>query len=157
MIRLQPLPPIALTNLQPTFYDVESVTTIEMVSKFYSYLQNLVNDYNSFVTEVNTNIDDFESDITDKFECFRNCMIKTMNDYIESIDIKISLQDNKIAESLQNQDIAIDNAVNYMKNNIVETTTTVVNGAIDNGDINVSITYDEPTEELAFIITREGD
>ena len=46
MIRLQPLPQIALTNLQPAFYDVESVTAIEMVSKFYSYLQNLVDDYN---------------------------------------------------------------------------------------------------------------
>ena len=75
MIRLQPLPQIALTNLQPAFYDVESVTAIEMVSKFYSYLQNLVNDYNSFVTEVNNNIDDFESGIIHDFECFRNCII----------------------------------------------------------------------------------
>ena len=157
MIRLQPLPPIALTNLQPAFYDVESVTAIEMVAKFYSYLQNLVNDYNSFVTEVNDNIDYFESDITDKFECFRNCMIKTMNDYIESIDIKIDLQDNTIAEAIENQNAEIENAVNYMKNNIVETTTTVVNSAIDNGDIQVAISYNEPTEELDIIVTREGD
>lgn len=168
MIRFEPLPQIALTNLQPAFYDVESVTAIEMVSKFYSYLQNLVNDYNSFVTEVNTNIDDFESDITDKFECFRNCMIKTMNDYIESIDVKIALQDNRIAESIQDQNntiadsiedqnTAIDNAVNYMQTNIVSTTTNVVNTAIDNGDINISLTHDEPTEELSIIVTREGD
>ena len=157
MIRLQPLPQIALTNLQPAYYDVESVTAIEMVSKFYAYLQNLVNDYNSFVTEVNNNIDDFESDTIDKFECFRNCMIKTMNDYIESIDIKIDLQDNIIAEAIQNQNAEIENAVNYMKNNIVETTTTVVNGAIDNGDIQVAISYNESTEELDIIVTREGD
>ena len=117
MIRLQPLPQIALTNLQPAFYDVESVTAIEMVSKFYSYLQNLVNDYNSFVTEVNNNIDEFESGMTHDFECFRNCIIKTMNDYIESIDMKISLQDNTIAEAIENQNSIIENAVDYMKNN----------------------------------------
>ena len=157
MIRLQPLPQIALTNLQPAFYDVESVTAIEMVSKFYSYLQNLVNDYNSFVTEVNNNIDDFESGMIHDFECFRNCIIKTMNDYIESIDMKISLQDNTISEAIENQNSIIENAVNYMKNNIVETATTVINQAIANGDIQVAISYNEPTEELDIIVTREGD
>ena len=157
MIRLQPLPQIALTNLQPAFYDVESVTAIEMVSKFYSYLQNLVNDYNSFVTEVNDNIDDFESGMINDFECFRNCIIKTMNDYIESIDIKIGLQDNTIAEAIENQNSIIANAVDYMKNHIVQTATTVINQAIANGDIQVDISYNEPTEELDIIITREGD
>lgn len=157
MIRLQPLPQIALTNLQPAFYDVESVTAIEMVSKFYAYLQNLVNDYNSFVTEVNNNIDEFESGMTHDFECFRNCIIKTMNDYIESIDIKIGLQDNTIAEAIENQNSIIANAVDYMKNHIIETATTVINQAIANGDIQVAISYNEPTEELDIIITREGD
>lgn len=157
MIRLQPLPPIALTNLQPAYYDVESVTAVEMVSKFYAYLQNLVNDYNSFVTEVNNNIDEFESGMTHDFECFRNCIIKTMNDYIESIDIKIGLQDNTIAEAIENQNSIIANAVDYMKNNIVQTATTVINQAIAEGDIQVSISYDEPTEELSIIITEEDD
>ena len=157
MIRLQPLPPIALTNLQPAYYDVESVTAVEMVSKFYAYLQNLVNDYNSFVTEVNNNIDDFESGMTHDFECFRNCIIKTMNDYIESIDIKIGLQDNTIAEAIENQNSIIANAVDYMKNHIVQTATTVINQAIAEGDIQVSISYDEPTEELSIIITEEDD
>ena len=157
MIRLQPLPQIALTNLQPAFYDVESDSAIEMVSKFYSYLQNLVDDYNSFVTEVNNTIDDFESGMIHDFECFRNCIIKTMNDYIESIDMKISLQDNKISEAIENQNSIIENAVDYMKNNIVETATTVINQAIANGDIQVAIAYNEPTEELDIIVTREGD
>lgn len=157
MIRLQPLPQIALTNLQPSFYDVESVTAIEMVSKFYSYLQEMVNDYNSFVTEVNNEIETFENDVNYNIEEFKCCIKKLMSDYIESIDIKISLQDNKIAEALQNQDIVIDNAVNYMQNNIVETATTVMNEAIENGDILVAITYDEPTEGLNIVVNREDD
>lgn len=157
MIRLKPLPPIALTNLQPAFYDVESVTAIEMVSKLYSYLQELVNDYNSFVTEVNNNIDAFEKGITKDFECFKKCIIKTMNDYIETIDTKINLQDLNISNKFEEQDQVITDAVNYMKNNIIQTATNIINQAIENGELQISITYDEPTEELNIIVTREDD
>ena len=157
MIRLKPLPPIALTNLQPAFYDVESVTAIEMVSKLYSYSQELVNDYNSFVKEVNTYINEFETGIIKDFECFKSCIIKTMNDYIESVDTKLALQDLDIKNKFTEQDTKINEAIEYMKNNIVATTTTIINQAIENGDLNVGITYDEPTETLNIIVTREGD
>lgn len=146
MIRFKPLPQIALTDLQPAFYDVESQTAIEMTAKFYSYLQELVNDYNSFVTEVNNEINNFENDINHNIEEFTCCIKKLMSDYIESVDMKIELQDSKIQD-----------AINYMKENIVETTNTIINQAIENGDIQVSISYDEPTEALSFNITREGE
>ena len=108
MIRLKPLPPIALTNLQPAFYDVESVTAVQMVSKFYAYLQDMVNDYNSFITEVNQEIENFERDIDHRVDRFTCCIKNLMDNYIQSIDMKIDLQDTKIAE-----------AVDYMKNNII--------------------------------------
>lgn len=168
MIRLKPLPPLALTDLQPSFYDVESVSTVEMVSKLYAYLQNMVNDYNNFVSEINRSIDEFETGMIDDFECFKNCIIKITNDFIETIDIKINLQDTKIdenierqdqsiAEKFDNQDSIIENAINYMKTNIVTTTRSVVNQAIENGDITVSMEYDDSTEALNIIVTREGE
>ena len=146
MIRLKPLPPIALTNLQPAFYDVESVTAIEMVSKLYAYLQNMVNDYNSFITEVNNEIENFENDINYNIQEFESCIRNLMSEFIESIDIKIDLQDAKI-----------ENAIEYMKDNIIETTTTIIDNLIQNGEINVSISYDSETESLDIIVTREDD
>lgn len=157
MIRLKPLPPIALTNLQPAFYDVESVTAIEMVSKLYAYLQNMVNDYNAFVTEVNTEIENFENDTNRNIDCFTSCIKQLMLNYIESVDMKIALQDKTIADSIDDQNEVIANAVDYMKNNIVQTATNVVNQAIENGDIQVVIDYNEPTEALNIIVTREDD
>lgn len=142
--RLKPLPDIALTNLQPAFYDVESVTAVQMVSKFYTYLQNIVDDYNSFANEVNQEIENFENDTNTNYEEFQNCIKQMILDYIESIDTKIN-----------NQDLIIQDAVNYMKNNINETTTELVNQAIDDGIINVSVTYDPEDEEIS-IITSEG-
>ncbi len=157
MIRLKPLPPIALTNLQPAFYDVESVSAIEMVSKLYAYLQNMVNDYNSFVTEVNQEIENFENDTNYKIDKFTCCIKKLMSDYIQSIDIKIDLQDKTIADAIDNQNEVIANAIEYMKDNIIQTTTNVINDAIEEGKILVAITYDEPTEAINIIVNREDD
>lgn len=144
MIRIKPLPNIALTDLQPAFYDVESVTAVQMVSKFYTYLQNIVDDYNSFANEVNQEIENFENDTNANYEEFQNCIKNMMLDYIESIDTKIN-----------NQDLIIRDAVDYMKNNIIETTTSIVNDAIEDGTINVSVSYDPEDEEIT-IHTSEG-
>lgn len=151
MIRLKPLPPIALTNLQPAFYDVESVTAIEMVSKLYAYVQEMVNDYNSFIIEINNEIENFENDTNHNIEEFKACVQKLMNDYIESIDIKIDLQNKEIAD-----------AIDYMKNNIVETATELFEQAIISGTIRANLvnTYDSETEELTIdldLIEEEGE
>ena len=69
-----------------------------------------------------------------------------MNDYIESIDMKVNIQDTRISE-----------AIEYMKDNIVATATSVINQAIENGSLNVGIEYDPTTEGLNIIVTREGD
>ena len=165
---VRPLPHWVLTNLQSAFYDSESGTVLQQMSRVYAKIEELINTYNEFACEVNRYIKEFEDGIIADFECFKNCIIKTMNDYIESIDTKISLQDLKISEAIERQDNTIaekfieqDNviaeAINYMKDNIVATTTTIINQAIENGDINVSLTYDAVGEELTINVTREGD
>lgn len=165
---VRPLPHWVLTNLQSAFYDSESGTVLQQMARVYSKIEELINTYNEFVREVNRYIQEFEDGIIHDFECFKNCIIKTMNDYIETIDIKINLQDLKISEAIERQDNTIaekfieqDNviadAINYMKNNIVETATTIINQAIENGDLQVAITYNQETEELNILVTREGD
>ena len=146
MIRIKPLPNIALTDLQPAFYDVESVTAVQMVSKFYTYLQNIVDDYNSFANEVNQEIENFENDTNASYEEFKNCIQNMMLNYIESIDTKIN-----------NQNAIIEDAVDYMKNNITETTTEIINQAIDDGTIDVSVSYDSEDEELTIHVSEGSD
>ena len=143
---IRPLPFWVLTDLQPAFYDSESGTVLQQLSRIYPKIQEVINSYNDFVREVNRYIDEFENGIIKDFNCFKNCIIKTMNDYIETIDTKINLQD-----------MDIQNAINYMKDNIVATTTNVINQAIANGDLNVGFEYNPSDEALDFIVTREGD
>lgn len=144
--RLKPLPDIALTNLQPAFYDVESVTAVQMVSKFYKYLQDMIEDYNSFVNEVNEEITRFENDTNANYEEFTNCIKNMMLDYIESIDTKIN-----------NQNLIIQDAVDYMKNNINQVTTEIINQAIQDGTFNVAVSYDPEDEELTIYVSEEGE
>lgn len=142
------LPHWVLTDLQPAFYDVESGTTLQQTAKMYGKMQELIDLYNEFVTKVNKYIKDFEDGIIEDFEEFRNCIIKVMNDYIETIDTKINLQDTKIAD-----------AIDYMKDNIVATTNEIFRQALLNGEITATLveTYDPATEELLLSIEAVED
>lgn len=141
------LPHWVLTDLQPAFYDVESGTALQQTAKIYGKMQELITLYNEFITKVNKYIKDFEDGIITDFEEFRNCIIKVMNDYIETIDTKINLQDTKIQD-----------AVDYMKDNIVATTIEVFRDALQNGEITASFveSYNPTTEELTLSILAEG-
>ena len=145
---LKHLPHWVLTDTLPAFYDCESATAVQQTAKIYAKIQELITLYNEFTNEVNRYITDFENGIIKDFNCFQNCIIKTMNDYIATIDMKINLQDTKI-----------EDAVNYMKNNLVSTVTTLFNQAVQNGDITATLyeDYDSDDESLVLsIVASEG-
>lgn len=158
---LKHLPHWVLTDPQPAFYDCESATAVQQTAKIYAKIQELITLYNEFTNEVNRYITEFEEGIIKDFNCFQNCIIKTMNDYIETIDMKINLQDNKIEESIDNQNAIIQNAVNYMKENLVSTVTTLFNNAVHNGDITANLleAYDSDDESLvlSIVASEESD
>lgn len=145
---IRPLPFWVLTDLQPAFYDSESGTVLQQLSRIYPKIQEVIDSYNDFVREVNRYIDEFENGIITDFNCFKNCIIKTMNDYIESIEMKIDLQDE-----------VIENAVNYMKDNLTQTITNLFNEALTNGDIvaSLNINYTSNTESLVLSIVAESE
>lgn len=155
--RITPLPHWVLTNYQSAFYDSESGTVLQAMARIYPKIEELITDYNDYVKRIDNIINDFQTGMIQDFECFKSCIIKTMDDYIESIDTKMSVQDTLIKDKFREQDEVIANAIDYMKDNIVATATTIINQAIENGDLNVGIEYDPTDESLNFIVTREGD
>lgn len=154
---IRPLPYWVLTDLQPAFYDSESGTVLQQLSRIYPKIQELIDAYNQFVKEVNTYISEFENGIIEDFESFKSCITQTMNQYIQSVDIKLGLQDKEINDFIAEQSVIIEQAINYMKNNIIATTTSIINQAIQNGDLNVGIEYNPTTEALNIVVTRESD
>lgn len=156
---IRPLPFWVLTDLQPAFYDSESGTVLQQLSRIYPKIQEVINSYNDFVREVNRYIDEFENGIITDFNCFKNCIIKTMNDYIESIDMKLYAQDTNISNRFNEQDKAISEAIDYMKDNLTQTITNLFNEALTNGDIvaSLNIDYTDNTESLVLSIVAESE
>lgn len=145
---LKHLPHWVLTDTLPAFYDCESATAIQQTARLYGKIQELITIYNEFTREINRYITDFEEGIIKDFNCFQNCVIKTMDDYIQTIDMKINLQDKNIEE-----------AIEYMKDNLVSTITNLFNQAIQSGNIKASLleTYNPDDESLVFsIVANEG-
>lgn len=140
---IKPLPHWVLTDAFPAVYDTESVTAISMVARLYGKIEELVADYNEFVDDVNRYIEEFERGMIKDFEEFKSCVMDTMSDYIKTIDMKIVQQDKAIADAIQ-----------YMKDNIVATTTQLFNEALANGDITAALAedYDSTNEELTLSI-----
>ena len=155
--RIVPLPHWVLTNYQSAFYDDESGTVLQALARIYPKIEELITDYNDYVKQLDSYITDFTNGLINDFDSFKSCIIKTMDDYIESIDTKMSVQDTLIADKFREQDTNIDNAIKYMKDNIIATTNNIINQAIENGDLNVGFEYDPSDESLNFIVTREGD
>lgn len=140
---ITPLPHWVLTDSHPAFYDTDSNTAIKMVAKLYGKMQELVADYNEYVDRINTHIEEFEDGIIDDFEKFKECVMQTMSDYIQSVDMKIADQDKDIAD-----------AIAYMKDNLVTTVNELFAQALQDGSISAELvaSYDAETEELTLLI-----
>ena len=152
---MEQLPKWIIPNLQPTFYDAESLTTIEMTGKIYGVVRTLIEEHNKFIEDIKKTIEDFESDTTKDICCFKSSITCILENYIKSIDHKIDTQDNSISEAFKNQDAVIADAVNYMKTNIAYTASMIINQAIAEGRIVASLTYNPETEELSMNVGGE--
>ena len=97
-------------NLKPAFNDLESATAMEMVYKLYGKNRELIDDYNKFLTDIQNEVTAFKESTNQDYGCFKEAITKICNDYIKTMDMKIDCQDRKIADAIQ-----------YMKDNLVNT------------------------------------
>lgn len=68
---------------------------------------------------------------------FKKCITHIVENYIKMIDTKIS-----------NQDLKIDQAISYMKDNIQKTVTDIIIQLVEEEKIQFDVKYDEETESL---------
>ena len=97
------LPKWILNTPRPCFYDVESATTIEMVSRLHGKMNELISDYNKFVDEVNKKITDFMNDTT--------AMRQEFQDFIDVVNVKYNAQEQRIEKAIADGIAEIESAV----------------------------------------------
>ena len=107
------LPKWVLTNPLPAVNDLESLTTIEMVSRLYAAMQSLIDEVNEHIAQVNKTtgenaaalkkeLEEFEH----KFTCISNDLVKMVRGIEKNVD-KI------IAESVAEQLAALEIGMVY--------------------------------------------
>lgn len=137
------LPPWNFNNLKPSFNDLEAATAVEMVYKLYGKNRELIDDYNKFLQDIRNEIETFKTSTNQDMECFKANITKICNDYIATMDMKIAHQDK-----------VIEDATNYVKENITEVANEIINEQVQNGQIKIATAYDETNKKLSIIITN---
>ena len=137
---MQLLPKWVLTNKFPSIYDSESKTVLEQTAQIYGAMNDLITEYNSFADRTNQLITDFINSATQNQEQFEIAMRQEFQDFIDVIEIKV-----------QQQQTEIDNAVSYMKDNIISTTSKIINDGIAKGSIVINVAYDPDNENLNIV------
>lgn len=140
---LKPLPIWTLNEKHPAFFDSESLTAIEQTARVYGKMQELVDSYNQFAEEINTTINDWNSEINSNYDEFTKRIEKITSNYINCLDMKINLQNKDLSD-----------AISFMKNNIVTSVENYIKDEIAAGNITISMQYEN--ENLDLIVSQEG-
>ena len=134
------LPKWVLTNEFPSIYDSDSKTVLEQTARLYGAMNDLITEYNSFAENVNALITDFTNSATQNQKEFEISIRQEFQDFIDVIEIKV-----------QQQQTEIDSAVSYMQDNIISTTSKIINDGIANGRIVINTVYDPNNENLNIV------
>lgn len=144
MDRYPQIPKWCIRNVLPAFYDFESLTAIEQTGALYHTIRSLIDDYNSYVIEINKMFEDFIDGVTPQEE-FENNITKIVHDYIKMMDTKI-----------QHQDRLIDESIDYIKNNMLESITNIINEMKENGELTEGIleSFNNVSERVTSLETK---
>lgn len=138
------LPHWQLTNPTPSFYDVESGTFIEMISKVYGKTNELVIDYNNFTDNVSKIINDFVASEEKDNEAFQVGLRQEFQNFINVIDLKVLSIDKEVNDLVKN-----------LRNDVMNEMRAEIEKALENQNLTVTHIYNEETEELTTVYTKE--
>ena len=141
---IENLPNWHIADSNPAFYEYESATAIEMVAKLYAKVKELINEQNTFTEEMKKDFEAFKKAVNDNFNVFATELRQEFQDFIDVVELKI-----------KEQDVKVNDAVNYMKTNIYSTTQNIVMEALANENIYAKMNYDVETESLEIVLGGE--
>lgn len=113
------LPKWVFTSKFPAFYDTESLTATEQTARVYGKMNELIDSWNNYVEEINTQITKHNESVDEDFNCFTNKILATTQNFITSIDTAVAAQNKEIREiySKFSSDMlgVVENLLNEMK------------------------------------------
>lgn len=121
------LPKWVLANPFPALHDFESLTVLDQTARIYGAMNSLIEEYNKFAETVNDQLSELTESEGEARKEFEIQITKVMKEFMCSME-------------------------QYMKLNLEETATTLINEAINDGRILVQ-QYDPEAESLNIGLT----
>lgn len=91
------LPKLFLHGTQPTFYDGDAVTMLELASRLHGKMNELIINYDEFVTNANTLIEGFINSANQDREVFETELRQEFQDFIDKVDLAVNLMNSSYA------------------------------------------------------------
>lgn len=130
----------ALQRVYPTFDDRESLTVLDLVGKNTTKINEIIDIVNNFIDDVNLSFENFTNETNKNYEAFRIEMNQKIKDFTDITELKLASQDKDITD-----------AINYMKNNLVNTVHDLLIQMFDTNELTLNFEYDTNTESLNII------
>lgn len=144
---IKKLPHWVLTNLRPAFYDTDSGTAVEQTALLYKKMQELIDNYNTFVDEINTTIEEFIANTESDQEEFEIKINQMIHDFTSLVRLEIG-----------NQNKVLDDFINEMSDNLSNTVQVFLVDLFESGRVKLNFEYNGENESLDItgIVITEG-
>ena len=96
------LPKWVLNNKYPSVYDSESKTAIEQTARVYGAMNELIENYNTFVSELEKSITEHEKNTDESIEEFKTKVVNLQLKHIQSMDLKVKELYSHLKDNLGN-------------------------------------------------------
>lgn len=120
--------PSVLKPQRPSQFDGESFTVLEYVSKLSPKMTECIEEYNKFVDEVVKYCNEFTAGATVDNDAFKSDIMQKLKDFMCVLE-----------ERFKGQDKEIDEAVDYMKDNLANSIETVILTSVESGILDTAI------------------
>ena len=125
----------------PSFSDLESVTTIEVLQRLTEKQNEIVDAYNKLEVNLTKLVNDYKDGIEADFTVFTTEMRQEFQDFIDVVNLKVMGMQNEIDTSIRN-----------ISENLATELTRIVNELMENGEIGLSIYYDSSKESITIAV-----
>lgn len=125
---IKPLPSWALINRFSSFYEGESLTAVEQTARVYAKMQELIESYNKYIEQVNTELMELEKSTDKDLNCAIKTLINLTDSYISTVDLKLI----RMSRTLDENYVAFTD-------NVLQTISNMVQELKENGELDAAL------------------
>lgn len=134
----------------------------EMEETYNSFTDDIVARVGSWKEEVNTDISNFKQSVNtsitnmgNEIVTFKQSVTTENTEFKNGVNTDISNFKNSVNGTITEQNQTINEAKEYMQDNLPESAAEIINSKIADDSIVVGVTYDEETEALNLIVSKK--